>query len=109
MYFYNVINYKKRAIIMDYDQRIDIVSKNMNLSAYQIYVLRLRGRKYDFSSLIKIDDVLIARYLCNDNQSVGDGFKRLLYGPKFDLIGPDNLIAVGIRRSKIYYALQQNL
>jgi hypothetical protein len=71
---------------------IDELNNRLGLSPYQIWVLSQNAYKYDLGGIRKFGRYLYAPYKCNLTRSFADAIKKMLRGPRADLIGPDSMI-----------------
>ncbi|MCL1891966.1 MAG: hypothetical protein FWF97_01560 [Alphaproteobacteria bacterium] len=77
------------------------IARNLRLTPYQLYMLEHNGDKYDFRHLVKRGDVLYVPYKCELSRDFLDGVKKILLGPRADLIGPDAVIIIDRRGIKL--------
>jgi hypothetical protein len=81
---------------------LDRLAGTLHLTPYQLYVLEQNGDKYDFNKLAKHGDILYAPYKCEISRSFQDSIKKLLLGPRADLIGRDSLLVFDRRGIKLH-------
>jgi len=77
------------------------ISHSLGLTAYQSYILGEYGYKYNLRRVRKIAGHVYAPYRCDAARGFRDAIKKMIYGPRADLIGPDCIVAYGERRINI--------
>lgn len=83
---------------------VENISGRLKLSPYQSYILWRNGHKYKIDGLQKRGEVLYAPYRCELSKDAMDYFRKVLFGPRADLIGSDRTLVVGQRGVKLYAA-----
>lgn len=87
-------------------ERLERISRTMCLSPYQLYILQINIHKYNLRRLVKCGNALYAPYKCQITCGLVDCMKKIIFGSRGDLIGPDRLLAFnkrGIKISKTYF------
>jgi hypothetical protein len=80
---------------------IDDLSNRFRMSPYQIWILRQNAYKYNLNKIRKFGHCIYAPYKCNLARSFQDAVKKILFGPRADLIGTDRMLASDQRRINI--------
>lgn len=82
-------------------EHLEQISRSMNLTSYQLYILEMNIDKYDFHRLIKHGDFLYAPYKIHFSRNFKDAIKEIIFGRRADLIGPDRLLVFNKRGIKM--------
>jgi len=82
--------------------QIEKLSERLRLSPYQSYILAQNGHKYDIDRLYKRGDVLYAPYRCGLCKDTRDYLRKLIFGPRVDLVGSERMLIVGQRGVRLY-------
>ena len=84
------------------ESRVSALCNALHLSHYQSHILERNSNIYDLARLIKLGGNLYAPYNFSQNDFLAEVWLRMFFGPRADLIGPDEMLLHDIRGIKLY-------
>ncbi|MBD5389096.1 hypothetical protein HDR63_02475 [bacterium] len=86
---------------MDQQTQIEKLAAFLRLTPYQTYILEKKAPLYNLGRVVKRGGILYVPYRTPSAARWRDAAARLLFGPMADLIGPDEMVATGVRGARL--------
>ena len=86
---------------MDQHAQILKLAEFLRLTPYQTYILEKKAPLYNLSRLVKRNGILYVPYRTVPAHRWRDASARILFGARADVIGPDKMLATGMRGVRV--------